>query len=89
MDYCAKESTLQPAGDIVKEQTIKASIQEAYSILRETNCLLMDLAQVINGDKKEDRVPREATGLWDETRLIVALAYENLQRLAEIKGSII
>lgn len=89
MDYCARESTLNDRDEVVRDQTIKASIQETYKILRETNSALKEFASIVNGDKPEDKTPRDASSLWDEARLLVALAYENLQKLNEIKMSII
>ena len=88
LDYTVTESTLN-RDDVVREQSIKMSIQETYKILREMNCSLMEFASIVNGTKPEDKTPRDATSLWDESRLLVALAYENLQKLNEIKGSII
>ena len=89
MDYCARESTLNEMSEIAKEQSIKMSIQETHKILREMNCLLKEFASIVNGERKEDKTEREAICLWDEARLLTALAYENLQKLNEIKGSII
>lgn len=89
MDYCAREPMLNDREEVVRDQTIKASIQETYKILRETNSSLKEFASIVNGDKPEDKTQRDASSLWDEARLLVALAYENLQKLNEIKMSII
>lgn len=53
------------------------------------NCALQEFASIVNGTKPEEKTARDASSLWDESRLVVALAYENLQKLLEIKGSII
>ena len=89
MDYCVRELPVNDREEVVRDQTIKASIQETYKILRETNSSLKEFASIVNGDKPEDKTPRDASSLWDEARLLVALAYENLQKLNEIKMSII
>ena len=89
MDYCARESTINEREEVGKDQTIKMSIQETYKILRDMNSSLHEFASIVNGDRPEDKTPRDASSLWDEARLLVALAYENLQKLNEIKGSII
>lgn len=86
MDYCAREKTMD---EVVREQTIQMSINETNKILREMNCLLQEFASIINGSKQEDKTPRDASSLWEEARMLPALAYENLQKLIEIKGSII
>ena len=91
MDYCARESTINayPMEEVKKEQTIQASIQETHKILREMKVALDDFGAIVNGSKLEEKVPVDANSLWDEARMITALAYENLQRLLEIRGSII
>lgn len=89
MDYCAKESTLNPVCDEVRDPTIKMSIQETYNILTEMNEKLKDFAQIINGKAPEEKVMKNASSLWDESRMMVALAYANLQALDEIRKSII
>ena len=90
MDYCAMESTLiDNRGEVGRDQTIQMSIQETYKILREMNDKLEEFGSIVNGSKHEDKAPRDASCLWDEARLLVALAYENLQKLNEIKKSII
>lgn len=89
MDYCAKESTLNPCCDEVRDPTIKMSIQETYSILTEMNEKLNEFSQIVNGEPHDDKVQKNAVSLWDESRMLVALAYTNLQILDEIKKSII
>ena len=91
MDYCAKESTLNsiPCDEAIREQTIKMSIQETYKILGDMNATLQEFAKIVNGKENGDNVPKNAGSLWEESRLMVALAYENLQKLNEIKRSII
>ena len=89
MDYCARESTLNSCEDEIKNSTIKHDIQETFKILCETNAILQDFAQIINGQSHEEKVKKDANCLWEEARLMTALAYENLQKLLEIKGSII
>lgn len=88
MDYCAREGTLNPCEEI-REQTIKMSVQETYKILSDMNATLQDFAQIVNGKANENNVQKSAGSLWEESRLMVALAYENLQKLNEIKRSII
>ena len=96
MDYCARESTLNAydgeakyCEDEVKNTTIKSDIQETYKILCETNQVLQDFAKIINGQNNEVKERKDASCLWEEARLMTAMAYENLVRLQEIKGSII
>ena len=89
MDYCAKESTINSTDEVMREQTIKMSIQETYKILKDMNCMLQEFSAIVNGSKQEDKTPRDASSLWEEARMVTALAYENLQKLSEIKGSII
>ena len=88
-DYCARESTLNETSEVAREQSIKMSIQETHKILREMNCLLQEFSSVVNGSRQEDKTEKDASCLWDEARLLTALAYENLHKLSEIKGSII
>ena len=88
MDYCSKESTLNPCEEI-REQTIQSSIQETFKILSDMNTMLQDFAQIVSGKTNEEKVQKNAGSLWEESRLMVGLAYENLQKLREIKGSII
>lgn len=75
--------------EVKKDQTIKMSIQETCKILREMKVALDDFGAIINGSKIEEKVPVDANCLWDEARMMTALAYENLHRLLEIRGSII
>lgn len=89
MDYCARESTLNSTDEVMREQTIKMSIQEAYKILRDMGSSLDELSQIVNGGRADDKTQRDASSLWEEARMLVGLAYENLQKLNEIKGSII
>ena len=89
MDYCARESTLNPVCDEVRDPTIKMSIQEAYNILTEMNEKLNEFSQIVNGKPHDDKVQKNAISLLDESRMLVALAYNNLQILDEIKKSII
>ena len=90
MDYCARESTLNMDEEVTRDQTIKASIQETRKILLEMHSVLVDFASIVNGDQKtDDKIQRDAKSLWEESRLLTALAYENLQKLNEIRMSII
>ena len=89
MDYCARESTLNPCEDEIRNSTIKNDIQEIFKILCEINSVLQDFAQIINGNTHEEKQKKDANCLWEEARLMTALAYGNLQKLLEIKGSII
>ena len=89
MDYCARESTLEPCCDGVKETTILMSIRETFKILGEMDAMLQDFAQIINGETHEEKKQLNAGSMWEEARLMTALAYENLQTLKEIKKSII
>ena len=86
MDYCEKEQGLRREEE--KEQTIQAGIQEAYKILREMGAALDEFASIVNGTKPEDRTKRDASSLWDEAGMLPALAFENLQKIMEIKNSI-
>lgn len=88
MDYCAKESTINNCDEVMRDQTIKMSIQETKKILQDMSSSLGEFASIVNGSKLEDKAQRDANCLWDEARMIVALAYENLQKLNEIKMSI-
>ena len=89
MDYCARESTLNPVCEEVRDPTIKMSIQETYNILTEMNEKLNEFAQIVNGKPHEGNEQKPVSSLWDESRMLVALAYNNLQILNEIKKSII
>ena len=89
MDYCARESTVNTCEEAIRNQTVKMSIQETFNILCEMNALLQDFSQIINGQTHEDKIKKDASCLWEEARQMTALAYENLQKLNEIKGSII
>lgn len=89
MDYCARESTLNPVCEEVRDPTIKMSIQETYNILTEMNGKLNEFAQIVNGKPHEEKGQKPVSSLWDESRMLVALAYDNLQILDEIKKSII
>ena len=89
MDYCAMESTLNPVCDEVRDPTIKMSIQETYNILTEMNEKLNEFAQIVNGKPHEEKGQKPVSSLWDEAMMLVALAYNNLQILDEIKKSII
>ena len=90
MDYCVKESTLNRDDEVVRDQTIKENIQETRKTLLEMQSMLFEFASIVNGvQKNEDKIQRDASSLWDEARLLTALAYENLQKLNEIKMSII
>lgn len=88
MDYCVQESTLN-ACDEIRDPTIKMSIQETYNILTEMNEKLKEFSQTVNGKPHDEKVQKNAVSLWDESRMMVALAYQNLQILDEIKKSII
>ena len=89
MDYRVTESTLNPVCEEVRDPTIKTSIQETYNILTEMNEKLNEFSQIVNGKPHDEKVQKNAISLWDESRMLVALAYNNLQILDEIKKSII
>ena len=89
LDYCARESTLNDIGEVAREQSIKMNIQETHKILCEMNCLLKEFSSVVNGSKQEDKTEKDASCLCEEAMILTALAYENLHKLSEIKGSII
>ena len=90
MDYCAKESTLNRDDEVGRDQTIKSSIQETRKILLEMHSVLGEFASIVNGGQKtDDKIQKDASSLWEESRFLTALAYENLQKLIEIKMSII
>lgn len=88
-DYCARESTLNSCEDEIRNSTIKNDIQETFEILCETKSVLQEFATIINGNTHDDNAKKDANCLWEEARMMTALAYENLQKLLEIKGSII
>lgn len=73
----------------VKNPTIGMDIRETYHILCEMNNLLNEFAMLINGKAREDKVRKDAGSMWEEARMLTALAYENMEQLKEIKGSII
>lgn len=89
MDYSARESTLNDCVEEVKNQTIGMDIRETYHILCEMNNLLNEFAMLINGKAREDKVRKDAGSMWEEARMLTVLAYENMEQLKEIKGSII
>ena len=89
MDYCARESTLNPVREDVRDQTIRMNIQETYNILTEMNDKLNEFSQIVDGKPHEEKGQKSVASLWDESRMLVALAYNNLQMLDEIKKSII
>ena len=89
MDYCARESTLNDCVEEVKNPTIGMDIRETYHILCDMNNLLQEFAQLVNGKVREDKIKKDAGSLWEESRMLTALAYENMEQLKEIKGSII
>ena len=89
MDYCARESTLNPVCGEDRDPTIKMSIQETYNILTEMNEKLNEFSQIVNGKPHEEKGQEPVASLWGEARMLVALAYNNLQILNEIKKSII
>ena len=88
MDYCAKESTFQPECE-VKDATIKMDIQETSKILNEMYLVLSEFGSIINGKFSEENKRKDANCLWEEARMMTALAYECLKKLNEIKGNII
>ena len=89
MDYCARESTLNPCEE-VREVSIKMNIQETFKILCEMNAALDEFNQIISGRTTEQKGPaRDASSLWEESKMVASLAYENLHKLIEIKGKII
>ena len=89
MDYCARESTLNTCDEEIRNSTIMADIQETFKILCETKSVLQDFSTIINGNTPDNNAKKDANCLWEEARMMTALAYENLQKLLEIKGSII
>ena len=89
MDYCVRESTLNTVCEEVRDPTIKMSLQETHNILTEMNEKLNEFSQIVNGKPHEEKEQKPVASLWDEARMLVALAYNNLQILNEIKKSII
>ena len=71
------------------EQTIGSYIGETFKVMQEMKCVLDDFASIVNGSKNDDKTPAEANCLRDEARRVLAQADENLQRLLDIKGSVI
>ena len=69
--------------------TIKSSIQELRKLLMDTREELLTFSAIVNGDRRADEPMKDVSNLWEESRLVTALAYENLQLLREIKGSVI
>ena len=88
MDYCTRETTLQPEGEI-ENVTIKMDILETTKILREMYCTLNDFASIINGKVSGENNKKDANNLGEEAHMMTAFAYECLQKLNEIKRSII
>lgn len=86
MDYCAKESTFQPE---CEPATIKMDIQETTKILHEMYCTLNDFASIINGKVSGEHNKKDANNLAEEAHMMAAFAYDCLQKLNEIKRSII
>ena len=89
MDYCARESTLTPCEE-AREVSIKMNIQETLEVLCEMSAVLDEFNQIISGRTTEQKGPaRDASSLWEESKMTASLACENLRKLIEIKGKII
>lgn len=81
MNYAAEEAKC--------EQTIASNIRETVKIMHEMKCVLGDFALIINGSKNDDKTPVDVDCLSDEASVMLELACENLQKLLEIRRSLI
>lgn len=88
MDYCAKESTLQPEGEI-KSTSIKMDIQETYKVLSEMDSVLSEFESIVKGPLKGEDRRKDANCLCDEARMVTGLAYDCLQKILRIRECII
>ena len=88
MDYCVRESAFSPECEH-NDVTIKMDIQETTKILREMYCTLNDFASIINGKVSGENNMKDANNLGEEAHMMTTFAYDCLQKLNEIKRSII
>ena len=84
MDYCARESTLEPMNEI-RNGTIKTDVQETNKILADMDSILSDIEVFLNGSLGEDAARKDVKCLRDETRIMASVAYNCLQRIQRIK----
>lgn len=89
MDYCTRESTLNTCEGEVRTSSIKMDIQETYKILTEMDAVLNELGMIIKGPFNADKKQKDVNCLCEEARLVTALAYDCLNKLLEIKNSIV
>jgi len=88
-DYCVREAPVVSCENESRNQTIQEYIHETIQILCETKAVLQEFTAVIKGSAHDDNPKKEANCLLEEARMMPALAHENLQKLLEIKDSII
>ena len=80
-----------PIGELnEKLPTVKDDIQETHSCLCEMSYVLNEFFAIVFGNKETEKdIPRDASSLSEEARMMTALAHDNLQKLSKIKNGII
>ena len=87
-DYGTMESPIAEVNE--KLPTVKDDIQETHSCLCEMSYVLNEFFAIVFGNKETEKdIPRDASSLSEEARMMVALAHENMKKLMEIKNGII
>ena len=88
MEYGKMEAAIAEINE--KQTTVKDDIQETHSCLCEMSYVLNEFFAIVFGNKETEKdIPRDASSLSEEARMMTALAHDNLQKLNKIKNGII
>ena len=88
MEYGKMEAAIAEINE--KQPTVKDDIQETHACLCEMSYVLNEFFAIVYGGKETEKdIPRDASSLSEEARMMTALAHDNLQKLNKIKNGIV
>ena len=88
MEYGKMEAAIAEINE--KQPTVKDDIQETHSCLCEMSYVLNEFFAIVYGSNGTEKdIPRDASSLSEEARMMTALAHDNLQKLNKIKNGIV
>lgn len=87
-DYGTMESPMVEVNE--KTTTVKDDIQETHACLCEMSCVLNEFFAIVFGNNVTEKdIPKDASSLSEEARMMTALAHDNLLKLSKIKNGIV
>ena len=88
MDYRATEKIENEPIETGKT-SLQMIIQETNKIVCEMNATLTDFESIVTGSHSKEEQKMDVCCLYDEARMMAAIAYECLQKLKRIRNRVI